>query len=206
MPNSKAFDHQSVIAEWQVSAGNQDVVDPATRREVMRIDEPEFNHNGGQLVFRPSDRYLYVSLGDGGAGNDVGDGHNVATGNGQDLTTVLGKLLRIDPLAPAAQPGSADPISGNGKYRIPASNPFVATLQPANRVAEIFAYGFRNPFRFGFDAVTDKLIVGDVGQDHIEEIDVVEPGKITAGIGKKAPSYLIQRPAMSPRIRLRIRL
>jgi glucose/arabinose dehydrogenase len=177
VPNSNAFDHQSVIAEWQVSAGNPDVVDTATRREVMRIDEPQFNHNGGQLVFRPSDHYLYISLGDGGAANDVGDGHNPATGNGQDITTVLGKLLRIDPLAPAAEPGSGDPVSANGKYRIPASNPFVATTIPPNRVAEIFAFGFRNPFRFGFDPVTDKLIVGDVGQDHIEEIDVVEPGK-----------------------------
>jgi glucose/arabinose dehydrogenase len=177
VPNPNAFDHQSVIAEWQVSAGNPDVVDTATRREVLRIDEPQFNHNGGQLVFRPSDHYLYISLGDGGAANDVGDGHNPATGNGQDITTVLGKILRIDPLAPAAEPGSGDPVSANGKYRIPASNPFVATTIPPNRVAEIFAFGFRNPFRFGFDPVTDKLIVGDVGQDHIEEIDVVEPGK-----------------------------
>jgi glucose/arabinose dehydrogenase len=189
VPNPNAFDHQSVIAEWQVSAGNPDVVDSATRREVMRIDEPEFNHNGGQLVFRPSDHYLYIALGDGGAANDVGDGHNPATGNGQDLTTVLGKILRIDPLIPSAQPSSGDPISANAKYRIPVSNPFVATTQPANRVAEIFAYGFRNPFRFSFDAVTDKLIVGDVGQDHIEEIDVVEPGK-NYGWNKKEGTFL----------------
>jgi glucose/arabinose dehydrogenase len=177
VPNPNSFDHQSVIAEWEVSAADPDVVDPSTRREVMRIDEPQFNHNGGQLAFRPSDHYLYISLGDGGAANDVGAGHNAVMGNGQDLATVLGKILRIDPLAPSAQPGSSDPVSANGKYRVPLSNPFVATTQPANRVAEIFAYGFRNPFRFGFDAVTDRLIVGDVGQDHVEEIDVVEPGK-----------------------------
>ena len=189
VPNSNAFDHQSVIAEWQVSAGNPDVVDVATRREVMRIDEPEFNHNGGQIVFRPSDHYLYISLGDGGAANDVGDGHNPTTGNGQDITTVLGKILRIDPLVPSAKPTSTDPISANGKYRVPLSNPFVATAQPANRVVEIYAYGFRNPFRFGFDAVTDKLIVGDVGQDHIEEIDVVEPGK-NYGWHKKEGTFL----------------
>jgi glucose/arabinose dehydrogenase len=177
VPNPGSFDHQSVIAEWKVSAAKPDMVDSSTRREIMRIDEPEFNHNGGQLVFRPSDHYLYVSLGDGGAANDVGDGHNVTTGNGQDLTTVLGKILRIDPLDPALTSSSGDPVSANGKYRVPVSNPFVKTTQPANRVVEIYAFGLRNPFRFSFDAVTDKLIVGDVGQDHVEEIDVVEAGK-----------------------------
>jgi glucose/arabinose dehydrogenase len=187
VPNPNAFNHQSVIAEWQVAAGNPDVVDLATRREVMRIDEPQFNHNAGQMVFRPSDRYLYISLGDGGAANDVGDGHNPATGNGQDNTTVLGKILRIDPLAPAANPGSSDPVSGNGKYRIPASNPFMLGV-PEN-VREIFAFGFRNPFRFSFDAVTDKLIVADVGQDHIEEIDLVDPGK-NYGWNKKEGTFL----------------
>ncbi|HSP45338.1 MAG TPA: PQQ-dependent sugar dehydrogenase [Chthoniobacterales bacterium] len=189
VPNASPFDHQSVIAEWQLSAVNPDIVDTATRREVMRIDEPQFNHNGGQLAFRPSDHYLYISLGDGGAANDVATGHNAATGNGQDITTVLGKVLRIDPLVPSAKPSSSDPISANGKYRVPASNPFVNTTVPPNRVAEIFAYGFRNPFRFGFDAVTDKLIVADVGQDHIEEIDVVEPGK-NYGWNKKEGTFL----------------
>jgi glucose/arabinose dehydrogenase len=185
VPNPSAFNCQSVIAEWQVSAGNPDVVDPATRREVMRFDHPEFNHNAGQMVFRPSDHYLYISSGDGGAANDVGDGHDPVTGNGQKLTTVLGKILRIDPLVPSAQPTSTDPISGNGKYRVPASNPFVGT----GNVAEIFAYGFRNPFRFSFDAVSDKLIVADVGQDHIEEINLVEPGK-NYGWNKKEGTFL----------------
>jgi glucose/arabinose dehydrogenase/plastocyanin len=177
VPHTDPFNHQSVLAEWQVSASDPDVVDVATRREVMRIDEPQFNHNAGQLVFRPSDHYLYVSLGDGGAANDVGDGHNPATGNGQDTTTVLGKVLRIDPLAPALTPSSTDLVSVNGKYRIPASNPFVANPAIPEVVREIYAWGFRNPFRFGFDAATDKLIVADVGQDHIEEIDIVESGK-----------------------------
>jgi glucose/arabinose dehydrogenase len=185
-----AFNHQSVIAEWQVSGANPDVVDAATRREVMRIDEPQFNHNAGQLVFRPSDHYLYVSLGDGGNANDVGAGHNAATGNGQDNTTVLGKILRIDPLTPALTPSSSDLISGNGKYRIPASNPFVANPATPGNVREIFAFGFRNPFRFSFDAVTDKLIVADVGQDHVEEIDLVEPGK-NYGWNKKEGTFLL---------------
>jgi glucose/arabinose dehydrogenase len=189
VPHSSPFNHQSVIAEWQVSAGNADVVDTTTRREIMRIDEPQFNHNAGQMVFRPSDRYLYIALGDGGNANDVGDGHNPTAGNGQDNTTVLGKILRIDPLAPSLTPSSSDPISGNGKYRIPASNPFVANGAIPENVREIFAWGFRNPFRFSFDAVTDKLIVGDVGQDHVEEIDLVEPGK-NYGWNKKEGTFL----------------
>ena len=189
VPHSSPFNCQNVIAEWQVSAGNPDVVDPATRREVMRVDHPQFNHNAGQMVFRPSDHYLYISMGDGGAANDVGDGHNPASGNGQNTTTVLGKVLRIDPLAPALTPASSDPVSGNGKYRIPASNPFVAGGAIPENVREIFAWGFRNPFRFSFDAVTDKLIVADVGQDHIEEIDLVEPGK-NYGWNKKEGTFL----------------
>ncbi len=109
VPKPAAFDHQSVVAEWQVSAGNPDLADPATRREVLRVDEPQSNHNGGKLAFRPGESYLYISLGDGGAGNDVGDGHNPAIGNGQDLTTVLGKILRIDPLDPSLTTGSTRP-------------------------------------------------------------------------------------------------
>ena len=72
VPDPNPFDHQAVVAEWKVSDANPDVIDPATRREVVRIDEPQFNHNGGHLEFRATDRYLYVSLGDGGNANDVG--------------------------------------------------------------------------------------------------------------------------------------
>src|SRR5439155_423579 len=138
-------------------------------REVVRIDEPQFNHNGGKLAFRATDHYLYLSLGDGGNFNDIGDGHNPLKGNGQDKTNVLGKLLRIDPLDPALTQGSPDPISANGKYRIAHTNPFLA--QP-RAVHEIFVYGLRNPFRFSFDPTLDQLIIGDVGQNNIEEIDL----------------------------------
>jgi glucose/arabinose dehydrogenase len=189
VPIVGAFNHQAVVAEWQVSAGNLDVIDPATRREVMRIDEPQSNHNGCTLAFRPSDKYLYISLGDGGAANDAGAGHNPTTGNGQDLTTVLGKILRIDPLDPALTPSSNDPASANGKYRVPISNPFVATTQPANRVAEIYALGLRNVFRFSFDPPSDRLIAGDVGQDHVEEIDLIEAGK-NYGWNRKEGTFL----------------
>ncbi len=174
VPMSGQFDNQVVLAEWQVSASNPDVVDTSTRREILRVNHPQFNHNGGQLAFRPGERYLYFSIGDGGAANDVGDGHNPAIGNGQDKTRILGKLLRIDPLDPSLTGASADPISANGKYRIPASNPFVST---PNVVREIYAYGFRNPYRFSFDQPSGRLILGDAGQDHIEEVDLVTAGK-----------------------------
>jgi len=186
VPNPSPFDHQSVVTEWQVSATNPNRIDPATRREVMRIDEPQFNHNGGQLAFRGTDHYLYISLGDGGNANDVGDGHNPNKGNGQDKTNVLGKLLRIDPLDPALTNGSPDPISENGKYRIPITNPF---LNQGNSVAEIFVYGLRNPFRFGFDPTLDQLIIGDVGQNNIEEVDIGLPGK-NYGWNRKEGTFL----------------
>jgi glucose/arabinose dehydrogenase/plastocyanin len=186
VPNPNPFDNQSVVAEWQVSASDPNVIDPATRREVLRIDEPQFNHNGGQLAFRPSDRYLYISLGDGGNANDVGDGHNPIKGNGQDRSNVLGKILRIDPLDPALTAGSADHVSHNGKYRVPVTNPFVRL---PGAVEEIFLYGLRNPFRFGFDAPLDALIIGDVGQNNIEEIDLGVAGK-NYGWNKKEGSFL----------------
>lgn len=176
VPITGSFDNQVVIAEWQVSSTNPDVVDPSSRREILRIDHPQFNHNGGQIAFRPGERYLYISIGDGGAANDVGDGHNPVTGNAQDTTRVLGKILRIDPLDPAVN-NTSDPVSANGKYRIPASNPFVANPSVPENVREIYAFGFRNPYRFSFDAVSGNFIVADVGQDHIEEVDLVTSGK-----------------------------
>jgi len=174
VPKTGAFDHQSVIAEWQVSTANPDVADSATRREVMRIDEPQSNHNAGKLAFAPGESYLSISLGDGGAGNDAGDGHNPVTGNGQDLTTVLGKILRVDPVDPGLTSSSTDPVSSNGKYRVPASNPFIHNN---TAVHEIYAYGLRNPFRFSFDAPSGRLIAGDVGQNNVEEVDFIEAGK-----------------------------
>ncbi len=185
VPISGAFDNQGVLAEWTVSTGNPDVVDPASRREVLRLDHPQSNHNGCKLAFRASDHYLYISIGDGGNGNDVGDGHAANGGNGQSTATVLGKILRIDPLAPAATPGSADAASANGKYRVPRTNPFVGQAG----LDEIFAYGFRNPFRYSFDPNTDQLIVGDVGQGSVEEVDIVQLGK-NYGWNRKEGSFL----------------
>ncbi len=178
--------HQSVVAEWKQSATNPDLADPASRREVLRIDEPEANHNGGKLAFRAGENYLYISLGDGGNGNDVGPGHTPGFGNGQDLTVVLGKILRIRPIAPALSQGSADPVSANGKYRIPASNPFINSSMA---VHEIYAYGLRNPFRFSFDAPTNRLLAGDVGQNNVEEVDIVAAGK-NYGWNRKEGTFL----------------
>jgi glucose/arabinose dehydrogenase len=151
-------DHQNVVAEWRATMG---VVDPASRRELLRENHPQFNHDGGDLGFGP-DGMLYISIGDGGNADDEGPGH-VAGGNAQFLGTVLGKILRID----------VDTSSATAPYGIPPDNPFVGT---SGALGEIWAFGFRNPFRFSFDRATGDLYVGDVGQNDIEEVDLVVRG------------------------------
>lgn len=165
----QTMNHQSVVTEWQLAADGSRV-DSASAREILRIDQPQFNHNGGDLAFGP-DGYLYISLGDGGGADDKNDGHG-ATGNGQNVNTVHGSLLRIDPLPPELTPGSRDAVSANGAYRVPWDNPFVGI----DGIDEIYAYGFRNPYRFGFDKLSGMLIVADVGQNLVEEIDIVRKG------------------------------
>ena len=160
---SSTFDHQSVIAEWTVDNGNPNIIDVSTRRELLRIDEPQFNHNGGALRFG-ADGYLYISLGDGGEADDEGDGHGT-DGNGQNIDTVHGSILRID-----VDGGGI--LSANGSYGIPADNPFVG----APGVDEIYAYGFRNPYSFSFDSETGTMYVADVGQNDVEEVDIVTAG------------------------------
>jgi glucose/arabinose dehydrogenase len=172
MPPGTSPNHQAVVAEWHVQNPGfpGSVVDPQSRREVVRIDEPQFNHNAGALAFGP-DEFLYIALGDGGGADDVDGqesagmpmvGHGLG-GNGQNAETVLGAILRIDPR------GSG---SANGKYGIPKDNPFVNSTG----ADEVFAFGFRNPFRFSFDRVTGQLYAADVGQNDIEEIDLVQSG------------------------------
>jgi glucose/arabinose dehydrogenase len=164
VPTPDEANHQSVIREWQVpSPGDPaSVVDPASARELLRIDQPQFNHNGGALNSGP-DGMLYIALGDGGGRDDEGFGHGMS-GNSQNVTNPLGSILRVDPL------GSN---SANGQYGVPADNPFVGI---PGVVEETFAYGFRNPFRFSFDMERGDLYAGDVGQDDLEEVDVVVAG------------------------------
>src|SRR5690606_28160159 len=129
-----------------------DRADASSGRVVLTVPQPESNHNGGQLAFGP-DGLLYIGLGDGGGGND----QHGERGNAQDLGSLLGKILRIDPRR-----------RGDRRYRIPSSNPFVGR---EGARGEIYAYGLRNPWRFSFDRRRGDLIIADVGQDAVEEVD-----------------------------------
>ena len=145
---------QTVIAEYTRSTGNPLLADTNSERIFLVVDQPFDNHNGGQLAFGP-DGFLYIGLGDGGSG---GDPQN----NAQNKNVLLGKILRIDVNTPSA-----------GKlYSIPSGNPFAA----GGGAPEVFAYGFRNPWRFSFDKTGGRLFVGDVGQDAFEEIEIVTAG------------------------------
>ncbi len=167
-PNNATQGYVTAINEWKISSTNANVVDPDSRREIISFGKNANNHNGGTIAFGP-DGYLYLALGDGGNANDVGPSHIEPTGNAQNLSTPLGKMIRIDPLNPALNAASANPVSANGQYRIPTTNPF----QGEGQVPEIYALGFRNPYRFAFDRVTGDLIEADVGQNNIEEINRV---------------------------------
>jgi glucose/arabinose dehydrogenase len=171
VPTTATNNYKNVVNEWKISSTNANVIDPGSRREVISFGKNASNHNGGTCTFGP-DNYMYLALGDGGDANDVGASHIVPGGNAQNLITPLGKMLRFDPLNPALTPTSPDPISTNGQYRIPASNPF----HGAGQVPEIYAYGLRNPYRFAFDPVTGDLIEGDVGQNNVEEINRIVLG------------------------------
>jgi len=175
LPAGVDVDHHSVITEWNIPAplSPSSVVDPASARVLMRIAQPQFNHDGGAVGFG-FDSMLHLSLGDGGNADDEGDGHS-AGGNGQDPSNVLGTILRIDPL------GSD---SANGQYGVPQDNPAVGDGPPFGGADgcvdgfcdEIFAYGLRNPFRFSFDRATGQMYIADVGQNDLEEIDLGASG------------------------------
>lgn len=157
----------SVVDEFAVSGGE---IQTDTRRTLLTQEQPYANHNGGQLATGP-DGYLYIGLGDGGSGGDPED-------NGQDLSTLLGKVLRIDP-------------SGGDPYGIPEDNPFV---DDADARDEIWSYGLRNPWRFSFDAENGDLLTADVGQDKREEIDWApgnSPGGENYGWGRMEGTELI---------------
>ncbi len=166
----------SVIAEYQVSANDPNIANPASERRMLLFTRPQANHNGGQLEFGP-DGLLYFGSGDGGSQMDNNSGHNGGSGarptnnlgNGQDKTRYLGKILRIDPL------GNNGP---GGQYGIPTTNPFFNDPTPGIK-KEIYAYGLRNPWRFSFDkrpGGTNRLFCGDVGGDRVEEVDIIVSG------------------------------
>jgi len=146
------------VVEYRRSRSSPDRALPASARTVLRYDGVESNHNGGLVVFGP-DRLLYIGTGDGGGAND----QHGSRGNAQDLGSLLGKILRIDPRR-----------SGSRAYRVPSSNPFVGRdgARP-----EIYSYGLRNPWRFSFDRSTGDLTIADVGQNAIEEIDFARSGE-----------------------------
>ncbi|MQA29295.1 MAG: hypothetical protein GEU82_05560 [Luteitalea sp.] len=158
--------HDTVLLEWTAKTPAADTYDGAAPRELLRFEQPFANHNGGQLAFNPlapetggDFGLLYIGSADGGSGGDPFE-------MGQNLGSAFGKLLRIDPL------GSD---SKNGKYGIPAANPFVKNAT-AGALPEIYAYGLRNPQRFAWDSKTGDLFVADIGQNIVEEVSIVTAG------------------------------
>jgi glucose/arabinose dehydrogenase len=147
---------ETVIARYKVSVTNPDMADPASETILLRYSQPFANHNGGKVAFG-NDGFLYIAAGDGGAGGDPGN-------RAQNKKELLGKIMRIDINKPY----------GNLPYTIPADNPFAGNKEGFRE--EIYAYGVRNPWRFSFDRPTGTLWAGDVGQDKIEEVDIIEKG------------------------------
>ncbi|MCF2446549.1 PQQ-dependent sugar dehydrogenase [Dyadobacter sp. CY345] len=154
VPAEKGVDHRSEVREYTVSKENPLVADKASAKKVLTFDQPQSNHNGGDLKFG-ADGFLYISAGDGGGADDKHGQY----GNAQNMTNLLGKILRID--------------VNKSPYTIPADNPFVKTQDARG---EIYAYGLRNPWRFSFDKKTNELFAGDVGQNKYEEIDIITKG------------------------------
>lgn len=168
---ARGLDHKSVIREYTVSSKNENTVDESTAKTVLEFDEPQSNHNGGDLKFGP-DGFLYIAVGDGGGQNDK----HGESGNAQNLSNFLGKILRVD--------------VKQLPYSIPSDNPFVGKSEAR---PEIYAYGFRNPWRISFDKKTGELFVGDVGQDNYEEVDIITKGgnygwRIREGLHEKFPN------------------
>ena len=161
-------DGDTRLDEYAVEgAGDAATIDAGSRREVLAVDQPYPNHNGGGIAFGP-DGLLYVGLGDGGAGGDPED-------RAQDPTSLLGKLLRIDPTA-----------GEESTYGVPDDNPNVGGANGTEARDEIWLRGVRNPWRWSFDAATGDLWIGDVGQDEVEEIDFLPHDGTGRNAGRSA--------------------
>ena len=156
----------TVLLEWTAKNPAAETYDGGPPRELLRMEQPFANHNGGLIAFNPTAAagspdfgLLYVSFADGGSG---GDPFNQA----QNLNSIFGKLLRIDP---------SGTNSANGKYGIPAGNPFASDKDP-NTLGEIYAYGLRNPQRFVWDSKNGNMFLADIGQNIVEEVDLITSG------------------------------
>jgi glucose/arabinose dehydrogenase/plastocyanin len=160
-PNWSATNH---LSEFHVSASDPNRVDMTTEKILLQVDKPYQNHNGGTLLFGPDDGYLYLPLGDGGRADDTGMGHTPGIGNAQDLTKILGKVIRID----------VDNTSPGKLYAIPPDNPF---LSNSSAVPEIYAYGFRNPAFATFDSGgSHKMFIAMAGQRLFESVLIIYKG------------------------------
>jgi glucose/arabinose dehydrogenase len=221
-------DHHDVLREWSVVSPTSNQVDySAGSRVLMRMAKPMAYHNGGSLAFGP-DKYLYMSVGDGGDPYDASvvgsvvtldnpaDGHTNAPnpnplnrphGNAQDRTNVMGKILRIKPTTDIQS--GIETLSANGQYAVPNSNPFTATSggDPSGTfLDEVYAFGLRNPFRMSFDRGGDhKLIAADVGQVTREEVDIIVSGGNYGWVIKEGsqntpgmPAYTAETPLIDP--------
>ncbi len=177
VPPAAPTSHDSVIHEWEIDPFNPDAIDPTSVREVLRISQPYNDHNVGQISFNPNSNpgdpdygLLYIAMGDGGifgcCPRAVVDPHFV----GQDLSSPLGTLLRINPLE----------VKGGAAYQIPADNPFATDGDP-DTLGEIYAYGLRNPHRFSWDTSgSGDLLISDIGLSNVEEINL---GRLGANYG-----------------------
>jgi Glucose / Sorbosone dehydrogenase len=165
-PNGGSHSHDTLLLEWTAKTPSASAYDGGPPRELIRVEQPFINHNGGHLTFNPLARtgnsdygLLYMGMADGGSGGDP-------LNNAQNLGSVFGKILRLDPL------GSN---SANGQYGIPASNPFANDNKP-DILGEIYAYGVRNPQRLFWDSKNGNMFMSDIGQDTVEKISPVTAG------------------------------
>jgi len=182
------WDNTMRVSEFTTLGGDDSRANPDSERVVLEIDKPDLNHNSGRIAFGP-DGYLYVTVGDGGAPNDVGVRGHAPEGNGQNLQTLLGKILRID-------------VDHGTPHGIPKDNPFADGKQGR---PEIYAYGLRNPWGLSFDRGGGHgLVVSDVGQDRWEELNVIVKGgnygwRAKEGFDAFDPNHPNDPPASVPR-------